>query len=294
MTQQDNLIRNPERRLTLQALGFNEDPFLNGPDHRFLYLSAAHGRILHGVQDVIELRRGLAVIEGGYGFGKSSIGRRLETIYLMQDDNYKVIYLYSSGFESEWAALENVCYALGVPPKKGLTKQWRELETYLVDQTMKSKNIVIVIDDTQYMTVGALQFVHNIFNFDSPKVGKLAQVVLLGQPEMRKLFNERPDVASRVDVWYKMTELTLEETFGLVSFRCTVAGRKEPFITRTALVALWEGTRGVPRYIVSVCSKVVDLLGQNDKTVADDEVIKEAVALHQETRPPRQEGLFLT
>ncbi len=279
--------RDPKRRLILQELGFQEEPFTRAADPRFLYLSSGHGRILNGVQDVIELRRGLAVVEGAYGLGKSSIGRRLESIYRLQDQVYMVVYLYSSGYESEFAALNDICYALKLEPRRGLTKQWREFETYLVDQTQKGRNVVIIIDDAQQMTAGALTFVHKIYNFESIRIGKLAQVILLGQPEIRRIFDERPEVASRVDVWYKMNELTLEETFGLVTFRASVSGRKEPFLTRTALVTLWEGSRGVPRSIVSICSTAVDLMGESGKAVADDEIIKQAVAIHFETRIPQ-------
>jgi len=281
--------RDPQRRLVLQELGFQEEPFTRAADPRFLYLSSGHGRILNGVQDVIELRRGLAVVEGAYGLGKSSIGRRLESIYRLQVLTYQVAYLYSSGYESEFAALNDICYALGVGPRRGLTKQWRELETYLVDQTQNNKNVVIIIDDAQQMNPGTLTFVHKIYNFESTRIGKLSQQDDLGQPEIRRIFDERPEIGSRVDVWYKMNELTLEETFGLINFRSSVAGRKDPFLTRTALVTLWESSRGVPRSIVSICSTAVDLMGQRGKSVADDDIIQQAVAIHIETRIPQSE-----
>lgn len=296
----DYTPQNTDRRLVLGDLGFLEEPFSRTADPRFLYLSYGHRKILDGVQNTVQQHRGLAVIEGDIGLGKSSIGRRLESIYRLEPDNYFVVYIHSSGYESEYAALTDVSTALGLEPRRGLTKSYRQLETHLISLSAKNINTVIILDDAQFISVDALSFVHTLYNFDSPRIGKLAQVVLIGQtdtideseggqlplplpnPEDRSksltnLLNQRREVRSRVDRFFRLDPLTLEETLGMVNFRSSVAGRSTPFLNRPAIIKLWEYSQGVPRTIVAVCSQAVDILGELNKTTVDEQTMNLAI-----------------
>lgn len=267
--------RDPQRRLILRELGFQEDPFTRSADPRFLYLSAQHGDVLDRVQEVVEEHRGLAVIEGGFGVGKSTVARRLEILYRTIPEEYQVVFVHTAAYESEYAALLDICFALNLTRRKGMTMQWRELENFLVTQQEQRHNVVIILDDAQMMNPEALNLVHHIYNFDISQ--KLAQVILFGQPEIQRIFNARPEVLSRVDSWFRLNPLSLEDTLELIRFRCNVAGRKEPLLTQSAFLDVWQVTKGIPREIVSLCSKVIDVLGKEDKTIADNRVVEQAI-----------------
>lgn len=287
-----------DRRLVLSELGFLEEPFSRTADPRFLFLSSGHRKILDGVQSTVQQHRGFAVIEGDIGLGKSSIGRRLESIYRLEPANYFVVYIHSAGYESEYAALTDVSIALGLEPRRGLTKSYRQLETHLISLSAKNINTVIILDDAQFMSVDALSFAHTLYNFDAPRTGKLAQVILIGQTEtneeaqggqlmlplgedrsksLTSLLNQRREVRSRVDRFFRLDPLTLEETLGMVNFRSSVAGRSTPFLNRPAIIKLYEYSKGVPRTIVAVCSQAVDLLGEQGKTVVDEQTMNMAI-----------------
>lgn len=281
-------LRDPQRRIILRDLGFSEEPFSRSADPRFLYLSAQHGDVLDRIQEAIEERRGLAIVEGGFGVGKSSIARRLESIYRAYPEDFVVVFVHTAAYESEFAALLDVCYALNLDRRKGLTMQWREFESYLVDQKESGRNVVVILDDAQLMSPSALTLVHHIYNFDISQ--KLAQVVLFGQPEIRRIFNERPEVLSRVDSWFQLNPLSLEDTLELIRFRSAVAGRKDPLLSQSAFLMVWRNTHGIPREIVALCSKVIDQMGLQNKNVADNAVIEAAMA---DSLPPRQDDLEL-
>lgn len=281
-------LRDPQRRIILRDLGFSEEPFSRSADPRFLYLSAQHGDVLDRIQEAIEERRGLAIVEGGFGVGKSSIARRLESIYRAYPEDFVVVFVHTAAYESEFAALLDVCYALNLDRRKGLTMQWREFENYLVDQKESGRNVVVILDDAQLMSPSALTLVHHIYNFDISQ--KLAQVVLFGQPEIRRIFNERPEVLSRVDSWFQLNPLSLEDTLELIRFRSAVAGRKDPLLSQSAFLMVWRETHGIPREIVALCSKVIDQMGLQNKNVADNSVIEAALA---DSLPPRQDDLEL-
>jgi len=231
--------RKLQRRLLLKELGFLEEPFTISADPRFLYLSTQHGEVLERTSDVVEDFRGLAVVEGGYGVGKSSLALRLESIYRAQPDEYRVVFVHTASYESEFAGLQDLCHSLGLPRRRGLTKQWREFENFLVDEHKQGRNVCIILDDAQLMDQDALRIVHHIYNFDRGG-RKLAQVVLFGQPELTYIFAMNPEIRSRVDSWFRLNPLSLEDTLQLIRFRCTVAGRDEPLFTQSAFLEVFE------------------------------------------------------
>ena len=277
-------LRDPQRRIILRDLGFAEEPFSRSADPRFLYLSAQHGEVMDRIQEVVEEHRGLAVVEGGFGVGKSTIARRLESIYRAYPQEFMVVFVHTAAYESEYAALLDVSYALSLDRRKGMTMQWRELESYLVDQKELERNVVLILDDAQLMTPDALTLVHHLYNFDISQ--KLAQVILFGQPELQRIFNVRPEVLSRVDSWFRLNPLSLEDTLELIRFRCAVAGRKEPLLTQAAFLEVWKATHGIPREIVALCSKVINVMGHQNRMMADIPVVQQAL---QESQPPRSE-----
>jgi type II secretory pathway predicted ATPase ExeA len=280
-------LRDPQRRIILRELGFSEEPFSRSADPRFLYLSAQHGEVMDRIQEVVEEHRGLAVVEGGFGVGKSTIARRLESIYRAYPQEFVVVFVHTAAYESEYAALLDVSYALSLDRRKGMTMQWRELESYLVDQKELERNVVLILDDAQLMTPDALTLVHHLYNFDISQ--KLAQVVLFGQPELQRIFNVRPEVLSRVDSWFRLNPLSLEDTLELIRFRCAVAGRKEPLLTQSAFLEVWKATHGIPREIVALCSKIINVMGHQNRMMADNPVVQQAL---QESQPPRGEFAF--
>jgi type II secretory pathway predicted ATPase ExeA len=273
--------RKLERRLLLKSLGFLEDPFMASADPRFLYLSSQHGEVLERTRDLIEEFRGLAVVEGGYGVGKSSLALRLENIYRALPDQYKVIFVHTASYESEFAGLQDMSDAVGIPRKRGLTKQWREFESFLIDQHEQGRNVCIILDDAQLMDHKALRIIHHIYNFD--KGGrKLAQVILFGQPELSYIFAMHPEIRSRVNSWFRLNTLSIEDTVELIRFRCKVGGRDDPLLTQAGYLEVYEATEGTPREIVTVCANIIDQLGQNNINSADLETVRKAIKLYQE------------
>lgn len=282
--------RDPHRRIVLANLGFREEPFSRSADERFLYLSEAHGNVYRGVREVVENRRALGVVMGRYGLGKSTIARRIDNVYNNEEMNtdeegYEVVYLPTAAFDTEYDILMAVSRFLRLERRKGKNAQWDEFEQHLVDMAEKNRNVVIIMDDAQLMKPDALVFLHRTYNFDQSQ--KLVQVLMFGQPEISELFVKYPGVRSRVDEWFHLNPLPIEETLGLVTFRCRTAGRDDPFLTPDALDKLHAASQGIPRTIVAILSKVVDILGTTRprKTVADTEIMDQAIQAYLENMP---------
>src|SRR5512140_2353055 len=95
-----NPISDEEWRLArLERLGLKEDPFKLSADPRYLYLGPEHLSVYRQAQGVISRRRGLALISGDMGMGKSSLARRLYDVYA-SEDSLDICYIHTAAFKS--------------------------------------------------------------------------------------------------------------------------------------------------------------------------------------------------
>lgn len=268
-----------KRVYALKQLGFKEEPFSRSADPRFLYLSPELQNIQRRTQAVVDRRRALAVIEGDYGMGKSTLARRMEIMYRSEPDRYDVIFVHSATYNTVYSALVDIARRLGLQRRKGVAAQLRELELYFLNQYEQGRNIVLIFDEAQTLHPDSLTMIQHFYNFDITE--KLVQVLMFGQPEINRVFDERPEIRSRVDSWFRMVPLDMESTLEMIQFRCTVAGRKDPLLNEDAFIQVWDQTNGVPRSIVDLCSLVVDqLIEDNITTFADQNTTQKALSLY--------------
>src|SRR5512135_1556860 len=83
-----------------KVLGFEKEPFSTSPDPEFFYLSKEHETALTNVLIELRLKRGLSVILGDIGTGKTTLSRKLIQELKGREDFIFSIILDPS-FESE-------------------------------------------------------------------------------------------------------------------------------------------------------------------------------------------------
>src|SRR5438034_11582537 len=54
-----------------------KEPFSSSPDPAFFYESASHKAVLYRLQIALKLKRGLSLVLGDVGMGKTTLSRRL-------------------------------------------------------------------------------------------------------------------------------------------------------------------------------------------------------------------------
>ncbi|HPH97160.1 MAG TPA: AAA family ATPase [Anaerolineaceae bacterium] len=271
-------IPDPKRLFALRSLGFAEEPFSPSADPRFFYLSSQHRDTLTRCRSVIEFRQGLAVVEGDYGIGKSTIARRLDSLYRYNPDQYYVVYIDNASlYDSEMDILSDIAAACKITKSGGKLALIRALQSFVVEQMgTYNRNIVLILDDAQKISSSALSVIHTIYNFDQAK--KLVQIILFAQPEIKTVFEERPEVRSRVHSWLKLTELPPDEAYLLINYRCKIAGRDSNLLDRSQFLRIWAMTGGLPRYLITMSSLIVEQVGEQNKQAVDDDVIEAAIA----------------
>lgn len=271
----------PNWRLArLEQLGLLEDPFKLSADPRYLYLGNEHLAAYRQVQGVINFRRGLALITGGPGTGKSSIARRVFDVYY-DEPEVEIIYIATSNFRTSMAAARNISAALekmNISLKSRYDEQIEALKHGIASAYSAGRNIVILLDDVQLMAKNALGVIHELYNFDFDE--KAAQVIAFGQEESTELFKKYPAIDSRVFIRMSIPPMTLASALQMVLFRLRTAGREAPLIHDDAFALLYETSSGIPRDIVRLCAMATDTLLENEANMVTLEIMQEVVYRH--------------
>ncbi|KPL78691.1 hypothetical protein ADN00_05425 [Ornatilinea apprima] len=262
------------RLARMERLGLKEDPFKLSADPRYLYLGNEHLSVYRQALAVISRRRGLALINGDMGMGKSSLARRLYDLYA-SEDGVEICYIHTAAFKSAMDAARQISNALNVPPQRSFQRQMEGLEKKVAEAYTANRNVVVLLDDAQLMSAEALEVIHRLYNFDYDS--KVVQVLAFGQREIIPLFEANKAVNARVFVRLVLPPLTLASALQMVIFRLRVAGRSEPLIDDDAFELLYERSDGVPREIIRLCALATDYLLTSDEPFINLDIVQEVI-----------------
>lgn len=258
----------------LERLGLKEDPFTLSADPRYLYLGPEHFSVYRQIQGVIARRRGLALVIGDMGVGKSSLARRLYDIYAPQEA-VTICYIHNAAFKSAMDAARQISESIGVSPQRSLARQMEALEKAMVDEYRANRNVVMLLDDAQLMHRDALQVIHRLCNFDYDT--KVVQILAFGQQELTTLFESVKAINARVFVRMTLPPLTLTSTLQMITFRLQVSGRQDPLFTDEAVELLFEYSQGVPREIVRLGALTIDRLIQTEEPIVNADIVRAVI-----------------
>ena len=97
----------------LELLSLTREPFSNSPDPDAYYAAETHSLCLNRLEIAIRLKRGLNVVLGEVGTGKSTLCRKLVKT-LSEKPDFTVFCLLDGGAESAASFLKTLCTHFGV------------------------------------------------------------------------------------------------------------------------------------------------------------------------------------
>src|SRR5437879_6492211 len=202
--------------------GLDSSPFGLTPNPRFLFRSSVHHEILSLLLYGVTTSKGVMLLLGDVGTGKTTLCRALLRELPAEAESVLVLNPHLSETELVGAILDD----LGLE-RRGSTRG--ELMTVLSQHLLaaggEGKTVVVVIDEAQQMSVGALEQVRILSTLEAPD-RKLLQIVLAGQPELEAKL-ARPDLRQlnqRVGIRSRLRPLSERETFRYVEHRLRAAG----------------------------------------------------------------------
>ncbi len=243
----------------LQYFGLDEAPFSITPDPAFVYLSAAHrdalAHLMYGIGQGGS--GGFVQLTGEVGTGKTTMSRCL----LEQLPEHCRVALVLNPLVTPQELLATICEELGLDTEhiRDSNKHMVDaLNAFLLEQHALGRRVVVVIDEAQNLSPAALEQVRLLTNLETAKQ-KLLQMVLLGQPELRQLLQRQDlrQLAQRVTARYHLMPLDEQETRAYVLHRMKVAGAVRNPFRKSALRALYQRSRGVPRLINIIADRAL-------------------------------------
>ncbi len=260
-----------------KILGLIREPFSNSPEPEFFFQSPQHQGCLQKIELAIRLRRGLNVVLGEVGTGKTTLCRQL---ILKFSDNgngrtdIETHLLLDPSFSSAGEFLKTVAGTLGIAEtaEQDSEWQWKEgIKNYLFRKGVDEKKIVVlIIDEGQKLPDFCLEILREFLNYETNEY-KLLQIVIFAQKEFEPILEKHANFADRINLRYSLDPLDFRGTRDMIRFRLKRASASEQAPRLFGLPALWalyRETGGYPRKIITLCHQVVLSLIIQNKTRA--------------------------
>ncbi len=265
-----------------KVLGFEKEPFSTSPDPEFFYLSREHEASLTNVLIELRLKRGLCVILGDIGTGKTTLSRKLIQELKSRDDFILHIILDPS-FEDETLLLQSLARNFEIDAGSAAVAtivDLREaLERFLFQKGVsEGKTVALIVDEAQKLNATSLETLRVLLNYETNEF-KLLQLVLLGQLELHSKIMELPNFFDRISFKFTLNPLDLQETKEMIDFRIRQAGYRAGMhlFLDEAVQEIHQHTRGYPRQITMLCHKALKNLVLKNKFVIDAAIIREII-----------------
>ncbi|MDE2028738.1 MAG: AAA family ATPase, partial [Candidatus Omnitrophica bacterium] len=233
-----------------------ESPFNITADPGFFFPSSRHEEAFNHLVYGIQSRRGILVITGEIGTGKTTLCR---TILNRLDKSVKTALILNPVF-SDMQLLQMIINDLGISyVKKTKLDLVGAIALFLIEESAKGNNVVVIIDECQNLNVRQLEQIRLLSNLETEKE-KLLQIVLVGQPELSDKLKSPAlrQLTQRVSVHYHMLPLLKTEVEQYINHRLKVA-EADPKLefTPQAIDAIFEVSKGTPRVINVLCDRAL-------------------------------------
>ena len=233
----------------LPFFGLSQPPFSIAPDPRYLYMSERHREALAHLLYGVGGGGGFVLLSGEIGAGKTTVCR----CFLEQlPPGCQVAYIFNPRL-SETELLQSVCdeFGLTVAGSATIKTYIDALNRHLLQAHAQGRQCVLIIDEAQNLSIELLEQLRLLTNLETHE-RKLLQIMLIGQPELRRRLAEPglEQLAQRVIARYHLGALSAPETAAYLSHRLAVAGHAAamPF-DASALRCIHQLSAGLPRRI---------------------------------------------
>ena len=236
--------------------GLKELPFALTPDPRFIYFTPSHTEVMANLHYGIESGKGLIVVTGEVGTGKTTILR-----WMMQrlDRTVLVAYIFNPRL-SVTEFYQHLASLLDVQKWETKPELLVSLGQALDSRHSRGLRTVLIIDEAQGLSPAVLEEIRLLSNFESD-TAKHLQIVLTGQPELRNVLNY-PDLRQlkqRVALRCVIKALpSVEETDRYITSRLLASGAERTEIfTSEAVDYIYRCTEAIPRNINNLCDNAL-------------------------------------
>ena len=266
--------------------GLDKEPFSTSPDPDFCYSTKDQEMALTNILIELRLKRGLTVIFGDVGTGKTTLSRKIaQELKKRGDMIFHMILNPSFNGEAQFISSLVRNFNIDLPsvvdhPCPDLMDLRDAVEKFLIQKSVEEKRtVILIIDEAQKLDLATLETLRLLLNFETNEY-KLIQLVLLGQLELYSKVFSMANLLDRISFKFTLNPLGLEETQELIHFRLKKAGHRNGsrLFLNEAITEIHSYSRGYPRRITMLCHQLLKEMVLQNKNYVNRSLVKCVIA----------------
>ena len=241
----------------LDHFGLQREPFSNAPDARFYFNSEQHGQALLRLMYAVDSNKGLAVLVGGVGTGKTTLSRRM--LENLPEDRYEssLLVMVHSGITADWILTRIALQLRVAEPAGDRLKLLKQLYQRLMEIDQEGRRAVVLIDEAQMLHSRELmEEFRGLLNLEIPGK-KLLNIVFFGLPEVEDCLALDEPLAQRVAIKFHLRPMSVATTTSYIKHRLQISGARRMLFTTETVPLIHRYAGGIPRLVNTICDNAL-------------------------------------
>ncbi|MEE9497209.1 MAG: AAA family ATPase, partial [Desulfobacterales bacterium] len=280
-------------------LSLKQEPFSNSPDPEFFFHSREHLECLQKLELSLLLRRGLNVIIGDVGTGKTTLCRQLIRRFTKREEINTHLIL-DPHFLDAHELLTTVGKMIMGPKIKLGSNEWQikeQIKQYLFKRGVEqNKTTVLIIDEGQKIPVFCLEILREFLNYETNEF-KLLQIIIFAQKEFENTIKKYANFADRISLYHHLKPLSFRDTRLMIKYRLEKSkdtNKKIDIFSYPALLTIYRKTGGYPRKIINLCHHCVLAMIVQNRTGVGYRLVRSCIKRIFPKEPVRWKGAVAT
>ncbi len=282
-----------------RLLNFNKEPFSNSPDPDMLFKSSQHLACLNRLELAIRQQRGLSVVTGAIGTGKTTLSRQLLQLLNTKDQGVQAHLIVGPecGSAQEFLQAMGQLFELRMDNKPTAGQLKDNIKKYLFEQAAERGKIpVLIIDNGQELPDFALEILDAFLTFKTNH-HKLLQIVIFAREEFNLVLQNKTNLTGHIAARIHLRPFSLGETKQMIAFRLSKSHHKSTAAPRIfsspAVLLIYLLSGGYPHRIVTLCSRLIITLLVKNKQRAGLFDLLSSLKDNAQSAQPHRRGLII-
>ena len=259
----------------LEHWELQKTPFGNVPARSAFYRSPQHEEALRRLQYVIENRKGVAMLTGEVGCGKTTVIRALSDF--LDKDKYQFQIISNPALQPT-DLIKAILLKLGGKAENGSKSDLLDrLHKHLYQNAEEGISTVLAIDEAHVIgnqaTLDELRMLLNVQSDDE----FLITLILLGQPPLLKNISELQPLKERISIKFNLEPLDIQNTLNYIVHRLKWAGATRGIFSREAIQVIYEFAEGLPLRINNLGDRCLLLGLMRQARMVDSKIVHDAI-----------------